>query len=290
MSNFIKKLFLPITATLGFIQKYFKSIVFITILIFITSPGDPKDYEKANLQKINLSGPILDSNRILEDIDKAKNDKEIKGVLLTVDSPGGAVAPSVEICYAIKELTLTKPVVAYASGTMASGSYYASIWADKIVANPGSMIGSIGVIFQSANFEELIAKLGIKTQTVKAGRYKEAGTPLREWKDYEKEELETLIKDTYNLFVTDVSNARNLNPKDHRTFADAHIFTANKAKKVGLIDMVGTISVAQNELIKLSGVTKPVWSKVDKFQKFMENFIQESTKTVIGSFSGLKAY
>ena len=113
---------------------------------------------------------------------------------------------------------------------------------------------------------------------------------MREWKDYEKEELETLIKDTYNLFVTDVSNARNLNPKDHTTFADAHIFTANKAKKVGLIDMVGTISVAQNELIKLSGVTKPVWSKVDKFQKFMENFIQESTKTVIGSFSGLKAY
>ncbi len=94
----------------------------------------------------------------MSQINDAKTNENIKGVLLVVNSPGGAVAPSVELAFAIKELSEIKPVVAYASGVMASGSYYASIWADKIIANPGSMVGSIGVIFQGTNLEELMEK------------------------------------------------------------------------------------------------------------------------------------
>jgi protease-4 len=290
MLEFFKKLFSPITFTLNFIQNYFKSIVFITILIFITSSGDPQDFEIANLQKINLNGPIIGADDVVEKIEKAKKDKNIKGVLFIVDSPGGAVAPSVEMAYAIKELKEIKPVVAYASGIMASGSYYASIWADKIVANPGSMIGSIGVIFQSFNIEEVINKLGIKPQTVKAGKYKESGTPLRAWKDYEEKEIKTLIDDTYESFVSDVANARGLKEEDHTKFADAHVFTPYRAKSVGLIDEIGTISVAKNELVKLANVQKPVWSKEDKFEKMMDKFLQESSKVFINTFWGLKAY
>merc|ERR1711879_953493 len=148
--------------------------------------GSGEDYEAANLQKIELVGPILNVDKVLIQIADAKKNKNIKGVLLVVNSPGGAVAPSVELAYAIKELASLKPVVAYASGVMASGSYYASIWADKIIANPGAMIGSIGVIFQGTNLEELMKTIGVKTQTVKAGKYKEAGTPTRAWNTYEK--------------------------------------------------------------------------------------------------------
>ncbi len=290
MLDIIKKIFSPITGTLNFIQNYFKSIVFLFIVYLIFSSGDSETLQKANLQKIKLTGPILSSEEVLNKINDAKTDSNIKGVLFVVDSPGGAVAPSVEMAYAIKELRELKPVVAYAAGTMASGSYYASIWADKIIANPGSMVGSIGVIFQSLNVEEVINKLGIKPQTIKAGKYKESGTPLRAWEEYEQKELETLIDDTYDIFVGDVAKARGLKREDHTKYADAHIFTSYRAKDVGLIDEVGTLSVAQGELLKLSGVKDPVWSKEDKFDKFMDRVINESAKTFVGSFWGLKAY
>ena len=290
MLNFIKFLFSPITAILRFIQTYFKSIVFLTILFFIFSSSEPIEQAHPNLQKIDLVGAIMNSEKVLEDINEAKNDPNIKGVLLNVNSPGGAVAPSIEIAYAIKELKRSKPVIAYASGTMASGSYYASIWANEIIANPGSIIGSIGVIFQGANVEELMQTLGIKTQTIKAGKYKEAGTPTRTWSQYEKEELNKVIEDTYKIFVEDVSNARNLNPKDHTQFADAHIFTARQAKEVKLIDEVATMNYASSRLQELSGVQKPVWKKRDKFEQFMDKMIQESISQISTYFYGsLKA-
>ncbi len=296
MFEIIKKVFYPITAILDFITKYFKTVVFLTIIYFVVSGSSDsslngESYENANLQKIELFGPILNVEKVLTQINKAKKNKKIKGVLLIVNSPGGAVAPSVELAYAIKELSVLKPVVAYASGIMASGSYYASIWANKIIANPGSMIGSIGVIFQGTNIEELMNTIGIKTQTVKAGKYKEAGTLTREWTSIEKEELQKVIKDTYDMFITDVANARKLKKEDHLKFADAHIFTSAQAKKVGLIDEVNTISAAKEEIEKLSKVEKPIWQKEDKFDKFMDTIINELvTNFSVNLMGGLKAY
>ena len=288
--NLFKILFLPITEPIKFIQKYFKSVVFITILFFIFFNSSSNTLQTPNLQKINLSGAILNADDILNKINKAKVDQNIKGVLLNVNSPGGAVAPSVEISYAIKELNKIKPVIAYASGTMASGSYYASIWASKIIANPGSMIGSIGVIMQSVDASELLSKIGVKTQTVKIGKYKEAGTPTRNWTKDERDELNKVIKDTYNMFVTDVSNARHLNKNNYEDFADAHIFTASQAKNVKLIDEVATINTAKKQLQVLAKVKNPIWNKEDKIDKFMEKIITNSISHVSNSISGLVAY
>lgn len=277
MFSFIFRFFKGI---FDFIQNYFKTVVFLTILFLFLLPSG-EITPRANLAHIELSGPIVDIRPVLEKIDEARKDPFIKGVLIAVDSPGGAVAPSVELAYAIKELKELKPVVAYASGTMASGSYYASIWSNKIIANPGSMIGSIGVIFQSFNVEELISKLGIKTQTAKIGKYKESGTPFREWEEYEKEELNKVISQTYDMFVADVSLARGLEPQNHQSFADAHIFTAFGAKEVGLIDEVGTISLAQKELMALSGVSDPIWTQEDKFEQFFNKIMQSSIQIVV---------
>lgn len=282
-------------AVLDFITKYFKTVVFLTIVYFIVASsneaGMTDSNDGANLQRIKLYGPIMDATKVLEDIEEARLNSNIKGVLLDVNSPGGAVPPSVEITYAIKELRKIKPVVAYASGVMASGSYYASIWANKIYANPGSLIGSIGVIMQGANVEELMEKLGIKTQTVKAGRFKEAGTPTRNWEAYEKAELEKVINDTYDMFISDVALARKLKKTDHTQFADAHIFTARQAQKVGLVDKISTISGAQQELYVLSGVKHPVWKKEDKFEAFLEKMVNEAITNVSVHFTNsLKAY
>ncbi|QKF66308.1 signal peptide peptidase protease IV [Arcobacter venerupis] len=294
MFNFFRVLFSPIIAILDFITKYFKTIVFLTIIYFIFAPsneklGDSDNY--ANLQKIELTGPIMDVSKTLEEIQKAKDNKNIKGILFVVDSPGGAVAPSVELAYAIKELKEIKPVVVYASGVIASGSYYASIWANKIIANPGSMVGSIGVIMQGVNAEELMQKIGISTQTVKAGKYKESGTPTRKWFDYEEKQLQSVIDDTYNMFVSDVASARNLDVKNQTIFADAKIFTSKQAKEVGLVDEVATLSYAQSSLMTLADVKDPVWKKEDKFDKFMNKIISEAVSNVsMNLVSGLKAY
>lgn len=294
MFNFFKMIFSPITAILDFITKYFKTIVFLTIMYLIIVPADENLVDNnihANLQKIELSGPILDVSKTIEDIQKAKEDKNIKGILFVVNSPGGAVAPSVELAYAIKELKEIKPVVVYASGVIASGSYYASIWANQIVANPGSMVGSIGVIMQGVNAEELMQKIGVSTQTVKAGKYKESGTPTRKWFDYEEKQLQDVINDTYNMFISDVASARNLDVKNHTSFADAKIFTSKQAKEVGLVDEVATLSYAQDSLIKLAKVEKAVWKKEDKFEKFMDKLISEAVSNIsMNLMSGLKAY
>ena len=296
MFEMIKKLFYPIIAVLDFITKYFKTVVFLTIVYFFVASSEDSSLnsnqlDDVNLQKIELVGPIFNIEKIMSEIDDAKKNKNIKGVLLLVNSPGGSVAPSVELAYAIKELAQLKPVVAYASGIMASGSYYASIWANEIIANPGAMVGSIGVIFQGTNVEELMETIGVKTQTVKAGRYKEAGTPTREWNSYEKEELEKVINDTYNMFISDVANARKLKKEDHTKYADAHIFTSNQAKKVGLVDEVSTLTYAKSQVVKLSGVTNPVWKKEDKFDKFIDKIISEAvTSFSVNMFGSLKAY
>ena len=294
MFNFFRVLFSPIIAILDFITKYFKTIVFLTIMYLIIVPADENLVDNnihANLQKIELSGPILDVSKTIEDIQKAKEDKNIKGILFVVNSPGGAVAPSVELAYAIKELKEIKPVIVYASGVIASGSYYASIWANQIIANPGSMVGSIGVIMQGVNAEELMQKIGVSTQTVKAGKYKESGTPTRKWTEFEEKQLQSVIDDTYNMFISDVASARKLDVKNHTIFADAKIFTSKQAKEVGLVDEVATLSYAQDSLIKLSEVKNPVWKKEDKFEKFMDKLISEAVSNIsMNLVSGLKAY
>jgi len=292
--DFLKKLFLPVVWFLDFITKYFKTIVFLTIVYFIffsTAEDETIAKYNANLQKIDLIGQIIDPSKVLEDIERASNDDSIKGVLFVIDSPGGAVSPSVEIAYAIKELSMKKPVVAYASGTIASGSYYASIWADKIIANPGSIVGSIGVIMQGFEASKLLENLGISSQTIKAGKYKESGTFTRKWTNDEEQELQGVINSTYNMFISDVADARKLDIKKHTSFADAKIFTAHQAKDVGLVDEVATLSFAKHSLIELSKVEKPIWKKEDKFEKFMDKLMNQAISKVLINFSsGLKAY
>ncbi len=285
--EFIKKLFSPITLSLKFIQNNFKAMLFVLILFLIFAPAAEQDLTPNNLQSISLVGPIMEVSEVLEQIDAASKNDHIKGVLLVVDSPGGAVAPSVEIAYAIKRLKQKKPVVVYAAGTIASGSYYASIWADEIIANPGSMVGSIGVIMQGADVSELMKKIGVKSQVVQAGKYKQIGTPDRPWKTYEINELNKVIQGTYDMFTKDVADARGLDLKKRDTFANAHIFTASQAKDVGLIDSVGVAYDAKKRLMQLSHVSKPLWNKEDKFDKLLKKLSAQTAVTLHTYFPSL---
>ncbi len=282
-------MFSTIGKFIKWIGEHFKGMLFLLIVAVVFMPKSSTPLETANLQEIKLSGPIMSADSILKEIEKAQKDTNIKGVLLNVNSPGGAVPPSIEISYAIKELQTHKPVIAYASGIMASGSYYASIFAKKIIANPGSIVGSIGVIMESADVSELMKTIGVKTQTVKQGTYKEAGTPTRKWTKEERAELETLTKDTYELFVSDVASARGLKTEDAKTYADAHIFSSKRAKEAGLIDAIGVKSEAKTMLKKEANVTKAVWKKKDKFDSFMDKLEGKSMLHIQNYFYGLKS-
>jgi len=283
MLDLIKKPFIWIGAILGYIQNHFKAMLFILLLVLIF--GSQEELNNPNLTIIKIEGEILNVEEILENIDKADKDEHIKGVLLHVDSPGGALAPSIELSMAVKRLSVHKPVVAYAAGSMTSGSYYASIWANHIIANPGAFVGSIGVLFQAPNVAELAKKLGISEQIITAGEYKQMGTFTREWTPKERGALKELIDDAYTLFITDVATARGLNLAKPNEFANAQVFIARKALALHLIDEVGSIQDAKNKVEELAQVKSAVWEKPDAMDKWMKK-LESSSKLPIFNLMG----
>ena len=278
--QFIKNIFSPILAVMKFIQEHFKAMLFLLLLFLLFAPQSEEDLKPNNLEEIHLTGPIMEVSEVVKQIDEAASNTFVKGILLNVDSPGGAVAPSIEVAYAIKRAKEQKPVVVYASGTIASGSYYASIWANEIIANPGSMVGSIGVIMQGADVSALMQKIGIKSQSVQAGKYKKVGATDREWTEYEKNELNKVIQGTYDLFTSDVATARGLDINKRDNFANAHIFTAHQAKDVGLVDSIGVAYDAKKRVVELSGVSEPLWNEEDKFDKLMKKLSAQTAVTL----------
>ncbi|MBX1815442.1 signal peptide peptidase SppA [Campylobacter jejuni] len=276
----LKSFFKALGCGIKFINTYFKTFVLLLIIIWILMPSANSSSNLANLERIDLKGEIFDSSAVLEKIINAKNDSNIKGVLFVIDSPGGAFAPSMELALAIKDLKIKKPVLVYASGTMASGSYLAGVGANKILANPASFIGSIGVIMQGADLSGLADKLGIKEQTIQAGEFKSAGTFARAWNENERNFLQGLIDQSYDLFTGFVAKERalDLNKKDQ--WANARVFLAAKAKELGLIDELSNYENAKKELEKLANVSNPVWKEEDKIDKFL-NRLEGQTSSLI---------
>lgn len=285
----IKKLFnIFIIKPFDFIQRYFKTFIFLLIVIVIFGSTTSTKDANANLAKIYLKGPIFESETFLSQIENLKNYPNIKGILLIIDSPGGTLAASVEIADIIKELNESVPVVAYVQGTMASGSYYAGMYANTIVANRGSMIGSIGVIFNGYNIKDLLDKVGIKSQSLAAGEFKEIGTFTREWSKKEKEYLEKLLNQQYRMFIKDVTNARNLNPNNYKDFAEGKIFGANDALNLGLVDIVGSQVNAINILKELSGVNEIVWVKNGLLESYLEKLTAKAINQVFFNLSKIQ--
>ncbi|EAH9982853.1 signal peptide peptidase SppA [Campylobacter jejuni] len=276
----LKSFFKALGCGIKFINTYFKTFVLLLIIIWILIPSANSSSNLANLERIDLKGEIFDSSAVLEKIINAKNDSNIKGVLFVIDSPGGAFAPSMELALAIKDLKIKKPVLVYASGTMASGSYLAGVGVNKILANPASFIGSIGVIMQGADLSGLANKLGIKEQTIQAGEFKSAGTFARAWNENERNFLQGLIDQSYDLFTGFVAKERalDLNKKDQ--WANARVFLAAKAKELGLIDGLSNYENAKKELEKLANVSNPVWKEEDKIDKFLNRLEGQASSLI----------
>lgn len=231
---------------------------------------------------VTIAGAITTSEKIIEQIDNFKEDGSIKAIVLRVNSPGGGVSPSQEIFDEVKAAAAVKPVVVSMGSVAASGGYYVAVPAQRILANPGTITGSIGVIMQFTNFEELLGKVGLKSQVVKSGLHKDIGSPVRPMSAADREILQSLIDDVYTQFVEAVAESRQMDPAKVRQLADGRIFTGRQALQAGLVDELGSyrdaIRVAA-ELAGIEGKPKVVYPAEDK-QAFLEYFIQETAQIV----------
>jgi protease-4 len=207
-----------------------------------------------NVGVVKIEGIITDSASINESIRRFAKDENIKAIVLRINSPGGGVGPSQEIYEEVKKLRDKKVVVASIGAVGASGGYYIACGADKIVANPGSITGSIGVIMEFLNLKELIEKLGMKGMVVKSGPLKDVGNPLRDMTEEERELLKTLIDNIHYQFVDAVADGRKLERSKVEVIADGRIFSGEQAKELGLVDILGNFYDAIEVSAKISGI------------------------------------
>lgn len=235
---------------------------------------------------IELDEPIFESEEFIRQLKKYRDRASIKAVVLRLNSPGGAVAPSQEIFDEVKRTRDSgKPVVVSMSSVAASGAYYIACGANQIVANPGTITGSIGVISEFTNFKGLLDKIGIENTTIKSGKYKDAGNPSRPMTEDERQQLQTLIDDVYGQFVADVAQGRKLSEDSVRTLADGRIFTGRQAYALGLVDTLGTLETAiriAGNLGKIVGEPKVVREKkrATLFERLMGTKIQQSVEDI----------
>jgi len=199
-----------------------------------------------------LSGETVTPEEIISQLDEAGKNPNVKAILLRVNSPGGSPAASQEIYEEIKKME--KPVVVSVSDYCASGAYYVASAADRIIANRSSSVGSIGVIMQIPNYEDLYEKLGLKYTTIKQGKYKDIGSPDRPVTEEEKRKLEAQLKEIYRQFISDVAEARNMDVSDVEDLATGWVFLGTEALDLGLIDEIGNYKDAIKIAAQLGGI------------------------------------
>ncbi len=208
---------------------------------------------------IQIDGVILESEPIVKKIRMLEKNPSVKGIIVRINSPGGAVSPSQEIFSELLRMKAKKKIYASISSSAASGGYYIAVGTEKIFANPGSLVGSIGVIMQTVNVEELMKKIGIRTETIKSGRNKDIGSSFREMTSEERELLKGVILDTHEQFVTAVSENRPLEIAKVRQIADGRIFTGKQAFEMGMIDGLASFRETVEMLRQDMGIHEEVY-------------------------------
>ncbi len=236
---------------------------------------------------VRIEGPIVEAKSIIDEIDGYLKDSSIKAVVLRVNSPGGGVVPSQEIYDEVKRLTAKKKVVVSMGSLAASGGYYISAPANKIVANPGSITGSIGVIMEVPNVKVLLDKIGVKTEVIKSGKHKDIASPFREMGKEERDILQGVMDDVHAQFIAAVSEGRKMPLDKVREIADGRVFSGRQAIKAGLVDELGDLDYAIKAAARMAGIKgePEVITKKEKSHvlDLLSGRIQESVSKILPS-------
>ncbi|SNZ11349.1 signal peptide peptidase SppA [Hydrogenobacter hydrogenophilus] len=242
---------------------------------------------------IKVDGVIVDPEPLIKKIEKAKEDKSVKALVLRVDSPGGSVGASQEIYRALERFKESKkPIVVSMGNVAASGGYYISVPADYIYANPGTITGSIGVIIQHIDYKELLNRIGVSATAIKTGKFKDTLSPFRKLTEEEKEYLESTIEDAYQQFISAILKYRSgkISEEKLKSIADGRIMTGLMAQKVGLVDGIGNIEDAIDMAKKLSHAEKARVFYMEDRKGFLRRFLGASLPSLDLSQYGTMAY
>ena len=205
---------------------------------------------------VEVSGVILSAQETLEQLKKYEKDPSVKAIVIRIESPGGAVVPAQEVYEEVRKIrdSKLKPVLVSMGNAAASGGYYIACGAEKIVANPGTITGSIGVIMETANLEGLMKKVGIENVVVKSGRLKDTGTPFREMTREERAVLQGVIDDVHSQFIDAVAAGRHMERAEVVKLADGRIYSGRQARELGLVDELGSLSDTIKMAAKMAGI------------------------------------
>lgn len=226
--------------------------------------GRAADFGGDAVGVVEIEGAIVDARDAIEHLRQFREDEDIKAIVVRIDSPGGAVGPSQEIYREIRKTVATKNVVASLGAVAASGGYYVACAANGIVANPGTITGSIGVIMGYTNFRQLLDKIGLVPIVIKSGPYKDTGSPTREMRDDERAILQAITDGIHDQFVTAIAEGRQLERQRVDVIADGRIFTGQAAQTLGLVDRLGNFADAlewAGELGGIDGEIVPVYAR-----------------------------
>lgn len=246
------------------------------------SPGSSALSFSNKIGVIPIVGPIDDSYHVLKQLVKFRKDSSIQIIILRINSPGGRVAPAQEIYREVQRTTETKGVIVSIGDLAASGGYYIAAAADEIVANPGTIVGSIGVIMEFLQLQDLLQKAGVGFEVLKSGEFKDVGSPHREMTPRERALMMELIHDIQDQFVNAVARGRGLPADKVREIADGRVFSGVKGKELGLVDKLGNFQDAvtlAKEIAKIKGEATLVYPESPK-RSFLELLLQGAAKSL----------
>ncbi len=255
--------------------RFFRVLIFLLLLgIFLELASiisiltGVKHGENGNLAIVTLKGPIEDSRDVVDQIKTYADSEHVKAMVLRIDSPGGTVGASQEIHDSVVTTAKKKPVVVSMGDLAASGGYYAAAGATKIVANPGTITGSIGVIAHFVNAEDLLKKTHLRWEVIKSGSVKDIGSPLRPMTPEERKLMQSLTDDMHAQFMEAVAKGRKLPIDKVRALATGRVFSGRQAKEVGLVDELGGLEHAIEiaaKLGKIEGKPEVIEEEEEKF-------------------------
>ena len=268
---------------------------FLLVLVFrlgAISNNSSIDSPGKKVGVIKISGPIIASEQINSKLEKFKNRNDISAIVLRIDSPGGLVAPTQEIFEKVKSVREVKPVVSSMGTVAASGGYYIALGSDSLIANPGTIVGSIGVIMNYPIATELLDKVGIKFETVKSGGLKDVGSYSREVTEADRRHLNEMVTNMHNQFIAAVEENRDIDRSELIKLADGRVFTGLQSKDLGLVDMLGTFDDAINIAGALGNIKgKPKTIEINKKNNsFFDLFTSNLEQATNSWFDELPAY
>ena len=281
-----KRILLGLVAIVGLLAFFF--ILLFVIGQYFSGSGSPKFAFGDKIAVVEIRGLITQSQGIIEELHQYNDDEGVKAIILRIDSPGGGVGPSQEIYREVLKIKSNKKkkVITSMGSVAASGGYYIASASDLIVANPGTITGSIGVLMEFTNIEELFRKIGIKGVVLKSGEHKDIGSPFREMTPEEKRLIQSVIDNVHQQFIQAVADGRKMDRLKVAQVADGRILTGEQAKQLGLVDQLGNLQDAIDTAAKMVGIEgKPLVLYPKKKFSLLELLVEGITEAILKTLS-----